>query len=107
MRILYGVTGCGLGHTMRARALAQHLESRGHVVKMAASGRAVDILRRHGLEVAALKSGLAWRRRLFARTSVCDGEGEQEHAETVGRSHAAQSSLSRILRLEVSWPGCF
>ena len=26
MQILYGVAGCGLGHTMRARTLAQHLE---------------------------------------------------------------------------------
>jgi uncharacterized protein (TIGR00661 family) len=51
MRILYGVTGCGLGHTMRARALAQHMASRGHVVKLAASGRAVGILAGHGLDV--------------------------------------------------------
>ncbi|CAN5878737.1 hypothetical protein BH11MYX4_BH11MYX4_68080 [soil metagenome] len=54
MRILYGVTGDGLGHTMRARALAQHLESRGHVVKLTASGRAVSILRQHGLDVVAI-----------------------------------------------------
>jgi uncharacterized protein (TIGR00661 family) len=54
MRILYGVTGCGLGHTMRARALAQHLRSRGHVVRIAASGRAVGILRQHGLDVLAI-----------------------------------------------------
>ncbi len=54
MRILYGVTGCGLGHTMRARALAKHLVSRGHEVKMAASGRAVGILRDHGLDVVAI-----------------------------------------------------
>jgi uncharacterized protein (TIGR00661 family) len=54
MRILYGVTGCGLGHTMRARALAQHLVARGHDVKLAASGRAVSILREHGLDVVAI-----------------------------------------------------
>jgi uncharacterized protein (TIGR00661 family) len=53
--MLYGVTGCGLGHTMRARALAQHLRSRGHDVQMAASGRAVGILRQHGLDVVAIE----------------------------------------------------
>lgn len=51
MRILYGVTGCGLGHTMRARALAQHLRLEGHKVTIAASGRAVSILRGHGFPV--------------------------------------------------------
>jgi uncharacterized protein (TIGR00661 family) len=54
MRILYGVTGCGLGHTMRARSLAQHLASRGHRVLLAASGRAVPVLRQHGLTVVAI-----------------------------------------------------
>jgi uncharacterized protein (TIGR00661 family) len=54
VRILYGVTGCGLGHTMRARALAHHLVARGHQVKLAASGRATGILRRHGLDVLAI-----------------------------------------------------
>jgi len=39
---------------MRARALAHHLESRGHVVKLSASGRAVDILRQHGLDVVRI-----------------------------------------------------
>ena len=60
MRILYGVTGCGLGHTMRARALAQNLEARGHVVKLVASGRAVDILARHGLDVLRI-AGMSMR----------------------------------------------
>ncbi len=54
MRILYGVTGCGLGHTMRTRALAQHLVARGHELQLAASGRAVNILRQHGLSVVAI-----------------------------------------------------
>lgn len=54
MDILYGVTGCGLGHTMRARTLAGHLVASGHRVKLAASGRAVSILRRHGLDVVAI-----------------------------------------------------
>ena len=60
MRILYGVTGCGLGHTMRARAVTEHLTSRGHDVRIAASGRAVGILQGHGLDVVAI-DGMAMR----------------------------------------------
>jgi uncharacterized protein (TIGR00661 family) len=45
---------------MRARALAQHLEARGHVVKLAASGRAVGILARHGLDVLPI-DGMSMR----------------------------------------------
>lgn len=60
MRILYGVTGCGLGHTMRARAVTGHLLSRGHAVRIAASGRAVGILRAHGLDVVAI-DGMSMR----------------------------------------------
>jgi uncharacterized protein (TIGR00661 family) len=62
MRILYGVTGCGLGHTMRTRALTQHLMKQGHVVKLFASGRAVDILRGHGFEVVSIE-GMTMRYR--------------------------------------------
>jgi uncharacterized protein (TIGR00661 family) len=46
MRILYGVTGDGWGHTMRATALGKHLIARGHAVMIASSGRTVPILRR-------------------------------------------------------------
>lgn len=69
MRILYGVTGCGLGHAMRARALAEHLVARGHTVKLAASGRAVGILARHGLDVVAI-DGMTMR---FAEGAVRRG----------------------------------
>ena len=54
MKVLYGVTGCGLGHTMRARTIASWLTERGHDVKLAASGRAVGILRGHGFDVTAI-----------------------------------------------------
>src|SRR5690348_6446693 len=72
MRILYGVTGCGLGHSMRARALAQRLVASGHRVRMAASGRAVDVLARHGLEVTSI-DGMCMRY----------GEGEVRRARTL------------------------
>jgi len=45
MKILYGVTGEGLGHAMRSRVVVAELLRRGHRVKVAASGRAVSILR--------------------------------------------------------------
>lgn len=44
MRILYGVTGEGLGHAMRSRVVIAELKGRGHEVKVAASGRAAVLL---------------------------------------------------------------
>lgn len=44
MRILDGVTGEGLGHAMRARALAGRLVAGGHQVQLAASGRGFDVV---------------------------------------------------------------
>lgn len=91
MRILYGVTGCGLGHTMRARALAQHLEARGHVVKLAASGRAVGILARHGLDVLPI-DGMSMR---FA-------EGEAKLGRTLLQLlRSAPRAIAR--NAEVAW----
>ena len=54
MRILYGVTGEGLGHAMRSRVMAEHLRARGHEVKLVASGRACDYLRRTFDEVVPI-----------------------------------------------------
>ena len=47
MRILYGVTGEGLGHAMRSRVIAADLSARGHEVKLVASGRAWQYLGRY------------------------------------------------------------
>jgi uncharacterized protein (TIGR00661 family) len=55
MRILYGVTGEGLGHAMRARTVATHLESRGHEVLFAASGQAHDLLARQFANVLRIE----------------------------------------------------
>jgi uncharacterized protein (TIGR00661 family) len=54
MRILYGVTGEGLGHAMRAAVLIEHLAAGGHRVAAAASGRALSLLRAHGAEVVPI-----------------------------------------------------
>jgi len=47
MKILYGVTGEGMGHAMRSRVVLAHLVAQGHDVQIVASGRAVDFLSRH------------------------------------------------------------
>ena len=74
MRILYGVTGEGLGHAMRSRVVADHLLARGHEVKLVASGRAHRYLARHfddvqvipGLAMTYVRGGVARARTLVA-----------------------------------------
>jgi uncharacterized protein (TIGR00661 family) len=44
MRILYGVTGEGMGHAMRSRVVLTHLLAEGHDVEIVASNRAADYL---------------------------------------------------------------
>ncbi len=44
MKILYGVTGEGMGHAMRSRVVLEHLLAAGHTVEIMASGRAAAFL---------------------------------------------------------------
>lgn len=44
MRILYGVTGEGMGHAMRSRVVLEHLLASGHEVEIVSSNRAADYL---------------------------------------------------------------
>jgi uncharacterized protein (TIGR00661 family) len=44
MKILYGVTGEGMGHAMRSRVVLEHLLAAGHTVEIMASGRAATFL---------------------------------------------------------------
>ena len=60
MRILYGVTGEGLGHAMRAMVIVARLEASGHRVKLLASGRAERLLARRFEDVVAI-DGLSLR----------------------------------------------
>ncbi len=62
MRILYGITGEGLGHTMRARVVLPHLVARGHEVLVAASARASVLFDALGYDVLPIE-GLAIRYR--------------------------------------------
>lgn len=51
MKILYGVTGEGMGHAMRSRVVLDHLVAAGHEIEIMASGRAATFLERrfHGV----------------------------------------------------------
>src|SRR5258708_3566159 len=55
MRILYGVTGEGLGHAMRSVVVIDALRRRGHRVKIAASGRAASLLAQRFDDVLAIR----------------------------------------------------
>ena len=44
MKILYGVTGEGLGHAMRSRVVIEHLVRQGHEIEIMVSGRAAAFL---------------------------------------------------------------
>jgi uncharacterized protein (TIGR00661 family) len=44
MKVLYGVTGEGMGHAMRSRVVLEHLIAKGHSVEIMASGRAAAFL---------------------------------------------------------------
>jgi uncharacterized protein (TIGR00661 family) len=46
MRILYGVTGEGMGHATRSKVILEHLLSRGHQIEIIVSGRAHAFLTR-------------------------------------------------------------
>jgi uncharacterized protein (TIGR00661 family) len=60
MRLLYGLSGCGLGHVMRAQVIGEHLRSAGHEVLFVSSGRPVELLRERGFDCLALK-GMSFR----------------------------------------------
>ncbi len=44
MKVLYGVTGEGMGHAMRSRVVLEHLLSRDHDLEIIASGKAYEFL---------------------------------------------------------------
>jgi uncharacterized protein (TIGR00661 family) len=55
MRILYGVTGEGMGHATRSKVVCEHLVARGHEVKIVVSGRAHAFLSRSFPDVVEIK----------------------------------------------------
>lgn len=60
MKILYGVTGEGMGHATRSKVVCEHLVSQGHKVKIVVSGRAHAFLAKSFSDVVEIK-GLAIR----------------------------------------------
>src|SRR5215472_6423510 len=55
MRILYGVTGEGMGHATRSKVTLEHLTARGHKVKIVVSGRAHTFLAKAFADVVEIK----------------------------------------------------
>lgn len=55
MRILYGVTGEGMGHATRSKVVCEHLVRRGHKVKIVVSGRAHAFLAKSFPDVVEIK----------------------------------------------------
>jgi uncharacterized protein (TIGR00661 family) len=55
MRILYGVTGEGMGHATRSKVVCERLVSRGHEVKIVVSGRAHEFLSKSFPDVVEIK----------------------------------------------------
>ena len=60
MRILYGVTGEGMGHATRSKVVCEHLLAQGHEVKIVVSGRAHAFLAKSFPDVVEIK-GLSIR----------------------------------------------
>jgi uncharacterized protein (TIGR00661 family) len=55
MRILYGVTGEGMGHATRSKVVCEHLVERGHEVKIVVSGRAHEFLSKSFPDVVEIR----------------------------------------------------
>ncbi len=87
MKILYGVTGEGLGHAMRSRVVHAILRAAGHEILVAASGRAVAYLERYGQRVVPI-DGFKLQYR----------DGELRRARTLGSTlRQAPAALRRNL----------
>lgn len=55
MRILYGVTGEGMGHATRSKVVCEHLVAKGHEIKIVVSGRAHAFLAKTFPDVVEIK----------------------------------------------------
>ena len=95
MKVLYGVTGEGLGHAMRSRVLAQHLQARGHEVKLVASGRARGYLARYFDDVQQIPG--------FALTYAAGGISRLRTVGRIGRSaRAAVREATELYRRPIA-----
>src|SRR5437773_1534481 len=55
MKLLYGVTGEGMGHATRSKVVIEHLRQRGHQVKIVVSGRAYEFLKKSFDDVVEIR----------------------------------------------------
>src|SRR3989344_1878436 len=76
MKILYGVSGEGFGHSSRALVVANYLEKKGHQVKIVTYGQAYKVLKDKfnvfkvsGLTLIFRKNALHFRKTLSANSS--------------------------------------
>lgn len=88
-RILYGVTGEGLGHAMRSRVIAEHLRANGHQVKLVASGRACGYLERYFDDVEQIPG--------FALEYARGGIGRLRTVARIGRR--ARATIHDVIEL--------
>lgn len=87
MRILYGVTGEGLGHAMRSRVVLDQLRAHGHDVLIVASSRAATYLAARGHRVVTIDG-----------FSLQYADGALLRARTLGRTlRTAPAALARNL----------
>lgn len=101
MRVLYGVTGQGLGHCMRSRVIIEHLLRHGHEVEIVTSARAVDYLERrfssvnsiHGFHIVTKKNQV--RRARTVMSNLVSG------TRALPRQLRAFHELSRRFRPDV------
>lgn len=74
MKILYGVTGEGMGHAIRSRVILEHLFEQGHEVEVVASNRAATFLSErfanvhhiHGLHIVSKENRVRKGRTLWS-----------------------------------------
>ncbi|MBO6935346.1 MAG: teichoic acid biosynthesis protein [Deltaproteobacteria bacterium] len=74
MKILYGVTGEGMGHAIRSRVILEHLFEKGHEVEVVASNRAATFLSErfanvhqiHGLHIVSKENRVRKGRTLWS-----------------------------------------
>ena len=55
MKILYGLSGEGFGHSSRAKTIVPYLLKKGHEVKVITYGQSVPVLRQDGFDVFEIK----------------------------------------------------
>jgi uncharacterized protein (TIGR00661 family) len=99
MRILYGVTGEGMGHATRSKVILEHLAGRGHHVEVVVSGRAHGFLTRAFAELPVHEvEGLAMvyrdNRVVKSKTAV----GLLKKLSKIADNHSTMSAIKERFR---------